>query len=81
VTVRTNGLAIASLVCGLLCPFFWVLSAIPALVLGYAARRAIARSGGAERGSGIALAGIVLGWLALGLAGLFLVLSLLNGSS
>jgi Domain of unknown function (DUF4190) len=62
----TNGKATTSLVLGIcgivLCPF--VLS-IPALVLGYQARREIDRSHGATGGRGLAVAGIVLGWIGL----------------
>lgn len=78
VFARTNGLAIGSLVCALISPFLFGLLAIPALILGYAARRAIARSGGAERGAGIALAGIVIGWLVLVLSGVVLTAALLG---
>ena len=38
---------------------------IPALVLGYQARREIDASGGAWGGRGQAIAGIVLGWIGL----------------
>jgi hypothetical protein len=62
----TNGKATTSLVLGicgiLLCPL--VLS-IPALVLGYQARSEIDASGGASGGRGMAVAGIVLGWIGL----------------
>jgi drug/metabolite transporter (DMT)-like permease len=62
----TNGKATTSLVLGicgiLLCPL--VLS-IPALVIGYKARREIDRSSGATGGRGLAVAGIVLGWIGL----------------
>jgi Domain of unknown function (DUF4190)/Domain of unknown function (DUF1707) len=59
----TNGLAVASLVCGLLQLFSLGLTAIPAIVLGYAARGQIRRTG--ERGEGLATAGLVLGWLGI----------------
>ena len=60
---RTSGMAIAALVCGIL-----GVSAV-AIILGFVARSQIRRSGGVERGGGMALAGIVLGfvWLALSL--------------
>jgi len=56
-------MAIAALVCGIL-----GVSAV-AIILGFVARSQIRRSGGVERGGGMALAGIVLGfvWLALSL--------------
>ena len=61
--VRTNSLAVAALVCGV-AEFFTVgLTAIPAVVLGHMARSQIRRTG--EHGSGLALAGLILGWLAI----------------
>jgi hypothetical protein len=67
---ENNGMAIASMVLGIV----WVygIGSILALVFGYQAKREIARSG--QRGSGVATAGIVLGWV--GIAGLILAISL-----
>lgn len=61
---KTNGLAIASLVLGILW-LYWVGSAL-ALVFGYSARNRIDKSNGAEGGRGLAVAGIVLGWIGVG---------------
>ena len=57
----TNGMAIGAFVCGLL-----GISAV-AIVLGFIARNQITRSGGREGGAGLALAGIILGfiWVAI----------------
>ena len=55
----TNGLAIASLVLGILW-LYWI-GSILALVFGYVARRQIRERG--EAGNGMAIAGIVLGWI------------------
>ena len=59
---RNNGLAIASLVCGL---FFWFygVPGIVAIVFGHVARRQIKRSDGQQTGGGMATAGLVLGYL------------------
>jgi hypothetical protein len=57
---KTNGLAIASLVCGLAQFVFGPLATIPAIVLGHMARHQIRRTG--EQGAGLALAGLILGW-------------------
>jgi hypothetical protein len=57
---RTNGLAIASLACGLAQFAFGPLATIPAIVLGHLARSQIRRTG--EQGAGLALAGLALGW-------------------
>jgi Domain of unknown function (DUF4190) len=55
-----NGLAIAAFVLGLL--WIWWIGSALALVFGYRARSQIKASGGAQQGSGLAVAGIVLGW-------------------
>jgi hypothetical protein len=55
----TNGLAIASLVLGVLW-IYWF-GSILALVFGYVARRQIREEN--QDGAGLALAGIVLGWI------------------
>ena len=61
--VRTNSLAVAALICGVAEVFTGGLTAIPAVVLGHMARNQIRRTG--EQGSGLALAGLILGWLAI----------------
>jgi hypothetical protein len=63
--VRTNGLAVASLVLGILC--LNGIGSILALVFGYQAKGQIDRSGGREAGRGMAIAGIVLGWIGIAL--------------
>jgi hypothetical protein len=76
----TSGAATAALVlgiCGLVvCPF---VCSILALVFGYRARDEIDSSGGQLGGRSSAVAGIVLGWVGIGLvvAGLALVLLVL----
>ncbi len=71
-TAKTSGLAVASLVTGL---FFWcfLVPGIVAIVLGHVALDQIDRSGGAVTGRGMAVAGIVLGWVGIGLLGLGVV--------
>ena len=60
---RTNSLAVASLLLGLfsLFPVFGIL----AVILGHVARSQIRRSAGRQKGAGIALAGLILGYLGL----------------
>ena len=60
---KINGLAIASLACGLAQFAFGPLATIPAIVCGHLARGQIKRTG--ERGAGLALAGLLLGWAAV----------------
>lgn len=59
--VGTNGFAIASLVLGIV----WAMGigSILALVFGYIGKSQIDESGGDQTGRGLAIAGIVLGWI------------------
>ena len=66
-----NALAIASLVCGVAQVMLWPLATIPAVVLGHVARHQIRRTG--EQGAGLALAGLILGWIGVGFALLAIV--------
>lgn len=60
---QTSKLAVASLVLGLLGAVLWLLTTIPAIVTGHMARGRARRSGGAVGGEGIALAGLILGYV------------------
>ena len=62
-------MAVASLVLGILW-IYWI-GSILALVFGYIARSQIRQRG--EGGSGMAVAGIVLGWVGLGILGLVII--------
>lgn len=68
---RTNGMAIASLVLGILW-IYWIGSVL-ALIFGYIARNQIKERG--EQGKGMATAGIVLGWIGIGTLVLVIVLA------
>jgi hypothetical protein len=67
----TNGLAIASLACGIAQFMLGPLPTIPAIVFGHVARHQIKRTG--EDGGGLALAGLILGWAAVVLGVLIVV--------
>jgi hypothetical protein len=73
---RTNGMAIASLVLGILW-IYWI-GSILALVFGYIARNQIRQRG--EAGGGLALAGIILGWVGIGLLALALGLAVASSA-
>ncbi len=78
----TNGLAIASLVLGIVW-IYWI-GSILALVFGYVAKRQIAASNGQQGGGGLATAGIVLGWIGVAFAVIvagFVFLAALSSSS
>ncbi len=69
----TNPMAIASLVCGLTQFLgFWVVTGIPAIIMGHVARRQIRERG--EQGDGMALAGMILGYIGLVLAIVFTII-------
>jgi hypothetical protein len=73
----TNGLALGSMICGIAEIFTLGLAAIPAVILGHLARSQIRQTG--ERGDGMAVAGLVLGYLAI--AGWALVILLVSARS
>jgi hypothetical protein len=63
-TPKTSGLAIASLVCGIL--FLCGLTAIAAVICGHLAKSRIARNPNLK-GNGLALAGLILGYIGVAL--------------
>lgn len=65
---RTSGLAIASLVLGIL--WFWWIGSLLAVIFGHSALNEIGRSQGRIGGRGLAIAGLVLGYI--GLATIFI---------
>lgn len=73
--VHTNSASTGALVCGIMTPVTWGLTAIPAVILGHKARAEIRRTG--ERGDGQAITGLVLGWLGIGGWALFILVTIL----
>lgn len=67
-------MAVASMICGIGQIFFWFLAGIPAIVLGHVARRQIRETG--EAGSGMALAGMIMGYIGVLLPALLVVLGI-----
>ena len=65
---QTSGLAITSLVCGIL---GWTLlplvGSLVAILTGHMARGEIRRANGQIDGDGLAVAGLVLGWISIAL--------------
>lgn len=74
-----SGLAVASLVCGILgiVQILPLLGPIIAVITGHLARREIDRSGGQLGGRGMALAGLIIGYITLALYVIVFVLLLL----
>jgi hypothetical protein len=70
-TRGTNGMAIASMVLGIL--WLWWIGSVLALIFGYVARSQIRER--YEGGNGMAVAGIVLGWIGVGTFVLVVILA------
>lgn len=77
----TNGLAIASLVLSLLglVGVLPLLGTILGLIFGYSARNQIAQSRGTQGGAGLAKAGIIIGWVTLGIWALGICVGIIFG--
>jgi uncharacterized membrane protein len=60
----TNGLAVASFVCSVsgIVPFFFGITCVVGIVLGFVALGQIKRSGGYQQGRGLAIAGVIVGF-------------------
>jgi type II secretory pathway pseudopilin PulG len=63
----TSGLAIASLICGILVFLTVGLTGLPAVILGHLGLSKIKKSGGTLKGGGMAIAGLIMGYLGFGL--------------
>ena len=72
---KANGLAVASLACGVSQFLVGPVATLPAILLGHMARNQIKQTG--EQGAGLALAGLVLGWGAVAL-GIILMLTVMT---
>lgn len=65
---KTNTMALISLIAGILgLTIFPFLGSIAAVITGSMARKEITASAGAETGDGMAMAGLVMGWIGIGL--------------
>ncbi|MHB8243738.1 MAG: DUF4190 domain-containing protein [Acidimicrobiales bacterium] len=80
---KNNPLAVGSLIaslCGLI-PFVGFLAAIAGIVMGFIARKQIRESNGMQGGAGLALAGIIIGFVLIGLAILLVIAMIGLGST
>jgi hypothetical protein len=75
----TNGLAIASMVLGILW-LFW-LGSFLAVIFGHISLSQIKGSRDAQSGKGMAIAGVTLGWIGVGFFVLSIMASLASGPS
>lgn len=77
--VGSNGLAIASLVCSLVTPLTCGVSSVAGVVLGHVALSQIKRTG--QQGRGLAIGGLAVGYIAIVLGVLLVVISVASSSS
>ncbi len=75
---KTNGLAIASMVLGIVW-IYWI-GSILAIVFGHVALSQIKKSGGTQGGRGMAIAGLVLGYIGLGTILLVILVTIVGTS-
>lgn len=73
IPAQTSGMAIGSLICGVL-PFF-ILTPFAAIVLGHLSLGEIKRSAGRLKGSGLAIAGLVLGYACIAFVPIILIIA------
>jgi hypothetical protein len=78
-SAKNNGLAIASMVLGIL--WIWWIGSILAVIFGHIARRQIRNSQGRETGGGMAMTGLVLGWIGVGVLVAVLVLFIVGAAT
>jgi hypothetical protein len=74
----TSGLAIGALICGIAEIFTLGFAAVPAVILGHLARNQIKRTG--ERGEGMAITALVLGYLGIGIWTLIIIALAVNNN-
>ena len=72
---RTNGFAVVSLSMGIIW-YFWI-GSILALIFGYIAKHQIDALQGQQKGRGFAIAGIVLGWVGVGILALVILAAII----
>ena len=77
---KNNNLALASMICGIVavplscCYGAGLPFALAAVIMGFIARKQINESGGSQGGAGMALAGIITGFIAIGVGILAIIL-------
>lgn len=69
---QSSGKALASLICGVVF-FFWPLSAVAAVILGHLALSDIKRSAGRLTGRGLAIGGLVTGYIGVSIVPLLII--------
>jgi hypothetical protein len=78
---KNNGLAIASLICAIGGVFFLGIPSILGIIFGFIARSQIQRSEGTQTGSGLALAGIIVGFCVVAIGILILIVAVVGANN
>jgi hypothetical protein len=75
--VQTNGMSVASLVCSCvgIIPFLFGIPCVLGIIFGFVGRNQIKQSQGRQKGGGLALAGIIVGFSLIGIAVLIISLA------
>ena len=78
ISVPNSNLAVISLVMGILgLTIFPTIGSIAAVITGYMAKKEIRESSGSQGGEGMATAGLIMGWIGIGLGVLGLCIACL----
>jgi hypothetical protein len=77
-TTETSALAITSLVFGILGFVFFGLTSIIAIICGHISLKHIKKSGGALQGHGLAITGLILGYISFGILFLLMLIIIPN---
>lgn len=80
-TASTNGMAIGSLVCSIAGLVTCGLGSLLGVIFGHIGLSQIKQSGGAQPGRGLAIAGLVIGYLVVVIWVIFVVLAIVNAGS
>ncbi len=78
---KTNSLAIAALVSACIGPFFYGIGLVLGIILGFVARSQIKKSAGTQKGLGLAVAAIIIGFTFLFIAAAAILLLVFFSSS
>jgi hypothetical protein len=75
---KANGFAVASMVMGIVW-VYWI-GSILAVIFGHIALKQINESNGTQSGRGMAIAGLVLGYIGIGIVGAVILLAIIGSS-
>jgi len=75
---RQEGKALAGLILGILALFFSIVTGIPAIILGHLSLAEIKKSAGQLAGEGMAMAGLILGYISVALVPFLLIIAIPN---